>query len=196
MALVTQGGADRRFFAFEGVDMVRRVVTGFDGAGTPVVVSDGPPPQSVNYVHTPGFARSLVWATSAPPAHGPDPTGAVTSFLPRTGESIALVVTFPPDSVFADPGFDFAAAGAEQAANTPGLAELFEPDAPGMHTTPTVDYGVVLEGEVVLDLDGGNTAHLRAGDIIVQNSTRHAWRNPGDRPASVFFVLMGTAASS
>jgi hypothetical protein len=173
--------------------MVRRVVTGFDGAGAPVVVSDGPPPRSADYVHTPGFAKSLVWATSAPPAQAVDPTEIVTSFLPRAGESIALVVTFPPDSVFAEPGFDFAAAGAEQAQRSPGLAELFEPDAPGMHTTPTIDYGVVIEGEVVLDLDGGNTALLRAGDIIVQNSTRHAWRNPSDRPAKVFFVLMGTA---
>ncbi len=78
----------------------------------------------------------------------------------------------------------------------PGLAELFEPDNPGMHTTPTVDYGVVLEGEIVLDLDAGETTLLRPGDVVVQNGTRHAWRNPGTRPATVFFVLIGTGDAS
>ena len=72
----------------------------------------------------------------------------------------------------------------------PGFAELFEPD--GMHTTVTVDYGVVLDGDIVLDLGDGETAKLQAGDVVVQNGTRHAWRNPGDKPATIFFVLMGS----
>jgi mannose-6-phosphate isomerase-like protein (cupin superfamily) len=116
--------------------------------------------------------------------------------VPGPGETIALTVTFPPASVYADPGFDPAAAGAEQLEATPGLAELFEPDAPGMHTTPTVDYGVVLKGEIVLDLDGGEVATLGPGDIVVQNRTRHAWRNPGTEPATVFFVLIGAGGAS
>jgi quercetin dioxygenase-like cupin family protein len=61
-----------------------------------------------------------------------------------------------------------------------------------MHTTPTVDYGVVLQGEIVLDLDNGETTELGAGDVIVQNGVRHAWRNPTTEPATVFFVLMGS----
>jgi len=171
--------------------MVRRVVTGVSASGKPVIVSDGEPPRSRQYAHTPGFANSLVWTTAAPAVPATDPTAALRHWVPGPGETIALAVTFPPDSVFADPGFDPAAAGAEQLATTPGLAELFEPDAPGMHTTPTVDYAVVLAGEIVLDLDGGETTLLGAGDIVVQNGTRHAWRNPGSAPATVFFVLMG-----
>ncbi|WP_406281092.1 cupin domain-containing protein [Nocardia sp. NBC_00881] len=120
---------------------------------------------------------------------------AIRSWVPSPGETIALTVTFPPASVYADPSFDRASAAAEQREITPGLAELFEPENPGMHTTPTIDYGVVLDGEIVLDLDGDSTV-LRAGDIVVQNSTRHAWRNPGTTPATVFFVLIGTGTTA
>lgn len=171
--------------------MVRRVVTGFNDSGNPVVVSDGTPPRFHAYEHVPGFARSVVWNTAAPARPSGDPTGELKSFVPAVGETLALTVTFPPDSVYADPAFDATAAGLEQRKVNPGFAELFEPDNPGMHTTPTVDYGVVLAGEIVLDLDGGETAVLRAGDVVVQNGTRHAWRNPGSEPATVFFVLIG-----
>ncbi|MFI5798104.1 cupin domain-containing protein [Streptomyces sp. NPDC051677] len=176
--------------------MVRRVVTGVDPSGKPVIVSDGEPPVTRQYTHTPGFARSLVWTTTAPPAPSADPTESVKSYVPAPGETIALTVTFAPASVYAEPGFDPAAAGAEQLEATPGLAELFELDNPGMHTTPTVDYGVVLSGELVLDLDGGETAVLKPGDLIVQNGTRHAWRNLGTEPATAFFVLIGAGGGS
>jgi mannose-6-phosphate isomerase-like protein (cupin superfamily) len=176
--------------------MVRRVVTGVNPSGKPVIVSDGEPPVTRQYVHTPGFARSLVWNTAAPAVPSADPTPSLTSYIPAPGETIALTVTFPPASVYADPGWDPSAAGAEQLEATPGLAELFEIDNPGMHTTPTVDYGVVLSGEVVLDLDGGETAVLRPGDLVVQNGTRHAWRNLGTEPATLFFVLIGAGGAS
>ena len=77
------------------------------------------------------------------------------------------------------------------AEESPGLVELFEVDNPGMHTTPTVDYGVVLEGEVWLELDDGKTVHLKQHDVVVQNGTRHAWRNKGEKPVTMAFVLMG-----
>ncbi|MFJ2115549.1 MULTISPECIES: cupin domain-containing protein [unclassified Streptomyces] len=176
--------------------MVRRVVTGVSTGGKPVIVSDGEPPRTYQYTHTPGFARSLVWNTSAPAVPAADPTQALKSFVPAPGETIAMTVTFPPTSVYTDPGWDPTAAAAEQAEATPVFAELFEPDNPGMHTTPTVDYGVVLSGEIVLDLDGDETAVLRPGDLIVQNGTRHAWRNPGTEPATVFFVLIGAGGTS
>lgn len=171
--------------------MARRVVTGLNGNDKPSIVSDGEPPRSSAYRHTPGFAVSMVWTTDCPPAPAADPTPSVVSWTPGPGGTIAMTVTFPPDSVFAEPGFDPVAAGAEQLEITPGLSECFEPDNPGMHTTPTVDYGVVLSGEIMLDLDGESTM-LRAGDIVVQNRTRHAWRNPGTASATVFFVLIGT----
>jgi len=60
-----------------------------------------------------------------------------------------------------------------------------------MHTTNTVDYGIVLEGEVWLELDDGKQVHLEAQDVIVQNGTRHAWRNKSDKPVKIAFVLIG-----
>jgi hypothetical protein len=93
------------------------------------------------------------------------------------------VDTQPPD--------DIAAAAAEFEAALPGLASYLEPDAPGMHTTDTVDFEVVLEGEVWLELDDGVEVHLRPGDTVVQNGTRHAWRNHGDTTARLAVFLIG-----
>jgi quercetin dioxygenase-like cupin family protein len=81
------------------------------------------------------------------------------------------------------------AAVAENLAISPGLAELFEPD--GMHTTPTIDYGIVLEGEIWLELDEGRSRLIRKHDVVVQNGTRHAWRNKSDQPATLAVVLIG-----
>lgn len=176
--------------------MIRRVVTGLSEQGEPRILDDGTPPRTHIHTATPGMVNSLVWATPARPTSGSeDTTAAVASVLPAPGETRAMVVTFPPDAVYAEPGFDPAAADAEQLAATPGLAELFERDAPGMHTTPTVDYAVILNGRLTLDL-GRETTTLEAGDVVVQNGTRHAWRNAGDEPASVFFVLIGAVSAN
>jgi hypothetical protein len=173
--------------------MLRRVVTGTDSSGRSVITHDGDL-SVVDYDHTPGFSHAVVWTTSAPPAPRQElPSEPLASCVPGPGETVAMTVTFPPDSVFMDPGFDPAAAGLESLQKTPGLAELFEPDAPGMHTTPTVDYAVVVDGSVVLELDDGVSTTLHPGDLVIQNGTRHAWRVPSDKPATIFVVLMGQA---
>lgn len=100
-------------------------------------------------------------------------------------------MTFPPDSVRMTPDFDPEFAIPEHAAASPGIAETFEADDPGMHTTPTVDFGVVIDGTIVLELDNGVTVSLSKGDTVVQHGARHAWRNPGDRSATMAFVLLG-----
>jgi quercetin dioxygenase-like cupin family protein len=71
------------------------------------------------------------------------------------------------------------------------MAEHFERDTPGMHTSDTLDYGIVIRGEVILELDDGKTVHLRQGDCVVQNGTRHRWRNPLSEPCLMAFVLIG-----
>ena len=106
-----------------------------------------------------------------------------------------MMVTFPPDSVMMSSDFDPAAAGAEYMSRLPGLAERFEPESPGMHTTDTVDYGILTEGEISLELDDGKVVALKPGDVVVQNGTRHAWRNRGTRPATLIFVLIGANRS-
>ena len=79
----------------------------------------------------------------------------------------------------------------ELEAKLPGLAEPLEPDAPGMHTTDTIDFEYVISGRVVLELDDGATVELGPGDTVVQNGTRHAWRNPFDEPCRMVVFLVG-----
>ncbi|MGJ7542539.1 cupin domain-containing protein [Variovorax sp. LT1R16] len=104
-----------------------------------------------------------------------------------------MIITFPPDSVMTGPDFDPAAAGGEYVQKLPGLAKRFEMESPGMHTTDSVDYGMLLEGELHLELDDGQSKALKVHDLVVQNGTRHAWRNRSDRPATILFVLVGAA---
>lgn len=177
----------------DGPAVPRRVVTGVRD-GKSVVVSDGPAPNAHHYTSIPGMLTSVVYATAAPPRlpqHDTETAPPRMHVLPKPGETRLMMVAFPPDSLFALPGFDPVAADAEQREFIPGLAERFESDMPGMHRTETVDYGIVLDGEIWLELDDGHTTHLHAGDVVVQCGTRHAWRNNGDRTAKLFFVLIG-----
>ncbi len=98
----------------------------------------------------------------------------------------------PPDAETTLPeDIDFAAAVEEFQLKLPGLAEHLEPEVPGMHTTATVDVGVVISGTATLELDDGLKVRLDAGDTYVQNGTRHRWSNQGDVPAVVAVVLIG-----
>src|SRR3546814_2690014 len=74
-------------------------------------------------------------------------------------------------------GFDPVEADREQLEHLPGLAELFEADCPGMHRTQSIDYDIVVEGRIWLELDDGTEVELHAGDVAVQQGNRHAWRN-------------------
>ena len=172
---------------------VRRVVTGHS-AGKSIVTSDSPTPRTRDFVSVPGMASALIWLTPATPTvphGGPDAISRQTAYVPPLGETRLMVVTFPPDAVMMRHGFDPAAAGKEYMEEIPDLAATFELDNPGMHTTDTVDYGIVLDGEVWLELDDGKQVHLKAHDVVVQNGTRHAWRNKSDKPVKIAFVLIG-----
>lgn len=175
----------------------RRVVTGIRN-GKSVFISDGPFPNSHAFQSVPGFVNSVCWAT-APlpqlPVSGEDPVPPGITITPAQGETRLLVVRFPPDSIMANPDFDGAAAAAEQAHHLPGFAELFEAEHPGMHTTNSIDYDIVLDGEIWLELDDGAEVHLKQGDIAVQCGTRHAWRNKGTKPVTMAFVLVGASRS-
>ncbi|KOF13882.1 cupin [Ensifer adhaerens] len=171
----------------------RRVVTGIRD-GKSVFVSDGAVPNAHLHQSIPGFMTSVCWATPSQlslPLDRGDPSLRGISIPPAPGETRLMIVQFPPDSVMADPSFDPVAADAEQHQYLPGLAELFEREAPGMHTTDTVDYDVVLEGDIWLELDDGAEVHLRQGDVAIQCGTRHAWRNKGTSPATMAFILIG-----
>jgi mannose-6-phosphate isomerase-like protein (cupin superfamily) len=172
---------------------VRRVVTGHSG-GKSTFASDGPTWKSRDFVSVPGMSSALLWSTPATPVvphDRADSASAGTTYLPQVGETRLMFVTFPPDSIMMRDSFDPAAAGQEYMEHIPDLAAKFEPDNPGMHTTDTVDYGIILEGEVWLELDDGKQVHLKAHDVVVQNGTRHAWRNKSNKPVKIAFVLIG-----
>jgi hypothetical protein len=171
----------------------RRVVTGTDARGKSVFVATEEV-RGHDYVHIPGMSIVQLWSTSAAPVvprDFTDPVATVRSVLPDAGGTQLMIVSFPPDAVMMSPSFNPAAAGEETLRAAPGLAERFERDNPGMHTTDTIDYGIVLEGEIWLELDDEQTQHLRKHDVIVQNGTRHAWRNRGKAIARVAFVMIG-----
>ncbi len=175
---------------------VRRVVAGTQN-GKSVFLSDDLAPHTYEYKHVPGFATSLIWETSSTPMIPEglaDPVKDSTSLLPRPGETKCLAVSFPPDSVFGSPDFKPDDANAEQQRKLLGLYECFDPERPGMHASPTIDYGIVIKGPLVLELDDGATRELNTGDVVVQQGNVHAWRNPGSEPALITFILIGASA--
>ena len=173
---------------------VRRVVSGNDASGRSVFLSDGPVPNSHEFEFMPGQAQTRVWFTAGPPAATPpgnEPTNATGPVIPGPGGASFVVVHYAPDSVVTDPRFDAERLDAELAEFAPDIVEASDPAEPGMHRTPSVDYGVVLDGEIWLELDDGAQTRLTRGDTIVQVAARHAWRNKSDRPATLAFVLTG-----
>jgi hypothetical protein len=176
---------------------VRRVVTGFDQEGRSCVASDSLAPRTHDFEHIPGFSNTVVWAMTgcaAPVGHPADITPGLASLMPGPGGSALTIVRFPPESVFA--AVDGAAAAAEQARELPGLADTFDPTRPGYHTTASVDYAIVLSGELWLELEDAPPTLVRAGDVVIQNGTCHAWRNRTSRPAVLAAVSVGTFPAS
>jgi mannose-6-phosphate isomerase-like protein (cupin superfamily) len=175
---------------------VRRVVTGQTEDGRSVFVSDEQvAPITLQLI--PGAAFHRLWGsdeTVTLPADGTAPLPPAY-FPPTTGFRIGLF-TLGPDTVTLPPDLDVSAALRELTEKLPGMAEVMEPDHPGMHTTDTVDFDLVLSGEVWLELDDGAEVHLRAGDCVIQNGTRHAWRNRSQEPCVIAVALIGAARAT
>ncbi|HEX8626193.1 MAG TPA: cupin domain-containing protein [Allosphingosinicella sp.] len=171
---------------------VRRIVTGHDSQGRSIVQEDGPPGRVVTLGGESGTTFHEVWSTRSTPAPidraSGEPGESGISLLPPPGGTRIRILDIPSDdgSVAALPRESvralFEAIGAGHA-----LAE--NPPHPLMHRTETVDYGIVLEGELVLVLDKSETI-VRAGDIIVQRGTSHAWANRSASNARIAFVLV------
>lgn len=169
---------------------VRRVVTGHDNAGKAVFASDERvPPITLSLM--PGAEFHRLWNSDAPqtyPDDGSEPGGP--QYFPEVGGFRFGMFTIPPEGE-ADYPDDMEAAAAEVEAKLPGMMAHMEMDDPGMHTTDTTDFEIVLSGQVVLELDDGAEVTLEPGDTVVQNGTRHRWRNPGTVPAVLGVVLIG-----
>ena len=172
----------------------RRIVTG-NLNGKSVVQGDVPL-AAYEFKTVPGYQHALIWLNPETPDLGKEQRfdRYPDSVVPGPGGTCLHFVTFPPGSVFADPSFDGEAAQKEALVRLPGLADHFEKEDPGMHKTNTVDYAVVYEGEIWMELDDGETLHLNRGDVVVQNGTRYAWRNKGAKPVTMLFFLNGARA--
>jgi mannose-6-phosphate isomerase-like protein (cupin superfamily) len=170
---------------------VRRVVTGHSADGQAIFASDDEV-DAITLELLPGYEFHRMWgADEAPtfPGDGRQPSGDAY-FPPLGGFRFGLFTVAPESTVLAD-DVDVMAALTEMEQALPGMAAHMEPDEPGMHTTDTVDYAFVVSGEVSLELDNGAEVHLRPGDTIVQNGTRHRWHNRGSEPCRLVVVLVG-----
>jgi uncharacterized cupin superfamily protein len=174
---------------------IRRVATGQDARGKSHVVSD----VVIEASEVEGVAElAVLWAADAPP-HFPlsgEPPKC-PNYWPPLGGCRFVIFTVPPDAAAAEARarlsrHTLAAAQADMEKRIgAGLFAAMEPDHPGMHTSDTLDFEVILEGEVWVELDDGEEVHLKAGDTFVQNGTRHRWFNRSDTPAKIAVILIG-----
>ncbi|WP_330254098.1 AMP-binding protein [Nocardia sp. NBC_00565] len=174
-------------------ESVRRVVTGHDTQGKAVFVEDRlVEPISVAMTST---VYHQLWRADAPSTF-PD-SGAIgpsTTFFPQLGGYRFFLLTLPPGEGHGNlDGVDIDAGLRELQDKLPGVLETNDFDSPGMHTTETVDMEIVLSGEIVLELDDGIETTLRAGDVNIQNGTRHRWHNRGTQPAVVAVAMVGAS---
>ncbi len=173
---------------------VRRVVTGHDANGKAIVVSDGPAPK----VHTsplrPGHYSTDLWRTNESPARisrrYQEPTAGPRRIVANPNGTIVRISSVPPDPE------NIADMDGEQARKI--FEALGNPEAstfgqnkrhPYMHRTETIDYAIILEGEMHLVLDDSEVL-CRTGDVVIQCGTNHAWSNRSGRPCKVAFILI------
>jgi mannose-6-phosphate isomerase-like protein (cupin superfamily) len=170
---------------------VRRVVTGHDANGKAVVVSDDMvAPITIDLL--PGNDFHRLWGADEKarfPDDGAQPSAEL--YFPALDGFRFGFFTIPPNAQGRTPERDLVALRAEFEQKVPGLAEHLEVDHPGMHTTASIDYGVVISGEATLELNNQEKVTLRPGDAYIQNGTRHRWSNKGDVPAVIAITLIG-----
>ena len=165
--------------------MVRRVVTGHNIDGRSIFIMDGEPP-----VVDPGrfgIHATEIWETDQTPAANlgdTDPTNHPRQLAPPKNGTRIRILQYQPDAIrrAVDQSAHFASMDAGHAR---------DPDARhfGFHKTDTVDYAIVLSGEIYAMMDEGEKL-LNTGDVLIQRGTNHAWSNRSDQPATIAFILI------
>jgi mannose-6-phosphate isomerase-like protein (cupin superfamily) len=174
---------------------VRRIVTGHNAAGRAVIQEDGPVPrvQRIGGQHGPLFFE--VWNTRGSPApidraSGEPPETGILLAPPKGGTRIRVLDVPPEDATIStisreEAAAHFAEVGAAGASSHTGATTRHA----FMHRTETIDYGIVLEGEITLILDEGEVV-VRAGDMVIQRGTNHGWANRSGRHCRIAFILI------
>lgn len=168
---------------------IRRVVTGHDADGKSVFLMDGLAPNILEMASMPGVALTDLWRTKTSPASNSGSADAATGKIklePPEAGTILRIVEFPPDKAWRDTADASKAFKSIGAGHAPDHAS----GDPMMHTTATVDYIIVLKGEIYAIMDKGETL-LKQGDILVQRGTNHSWSVRSDEPCIVAAILVG-----
>lgn len=171
----------------------KRVVTGVDAQGRSVIVTDGPWPGQWDRGENDYYDD--LWIFSEIPARLDiaETTSTAPFRIPADNEVIVRTMTLQPEAALAS----LTDAEREARRHRIDFSELeWVPEHAGMHRTLTVDVGLVLAGEVELELDSGQVAHLKPGDSVIQRGTFHAWRVTSDVPCVMAFVLVRAAGSA
>ena len=160
---------------------VRRIVTGENAQGKSVFVSDGPTP---NCPREPGGPPAqVIWATGEAAAPGAEPAPAGHPFpFHSKGGSLLRVVDYPPDEAYD-------VAKLTQFLDNNGVRDKANPRHFWFHKTQSLDYAIVLEGEIYALMDEGETL-MRPGDILIQRATNHSWSNRSGKPCRMAFLLL------
>jgi hypothetical protein len=169
---------------------IRRIVTGDGPDGKSRVLEDAAAASIKTVPERPGYRAVNVWRTTAFPCPitEEDSVGLHKGILPSRNGTILRIIDFPPEPK--DPAelkrrLDATFGGIYADA----VHDKTYQRHPGMHATDTVDYAIVLEGEIWSVMDEGETL-LRAGDVLIQRGTNHAWANRSGKTARIAFVLM------
>ncbi len=170
---------------------VRRVVTGHRPDGKATFASDSKV-EGTTVELAPEMEIHRLWGADEPltfPDDGSPPS--CPSYFPPVGGFRFGMFTVPPLSETILENSDLEKGMVEMEEKLPGMIAHMEPDNPGMHTTDTIDFEYVISGEVWLELDNGEEVQLKTGDTVVQNGTRHAWRNKTSEPCRMVVCLIG-----
>ena len=174
---------------------VRRIITGINSDGRSCFEEDGPAMMHEIPLRKGLFSQN-VWGTSAIPCpvNESDQSHKVSGIMPPSGGSILHVIDYPPEPT--DPEarirlYETLREKVRAAGVNPEPGQRRFPDGPhpGMHVTDTIDYAIVLSGEIYAVMDEGETL-MKAGDVLIQRGTSHAWSNRSGAPCRVAFVLV------
>jgi hypothetical protein len=176
---------------------IRRLVAGPDKNGTARVLSDGPSPRRIVNEGN-GMVMTDLWSTDAVPpvierGQGADPVFAGHAYFPLPGGTHFMInrIASARDRREAEARADVAAANAAFGAHVPGMFDTFEHGGDGMHTSQTIDYGLILEGIIDLELGDGSITRLAAGDTYVLQAPRHKWQPLEDAGCVIAVILVG-----
>jgi hypothetical protein len=164
------------------------VVTGHDENGVAKVIMDDEASCVLQRPNRPGVTLTNFWQHSQTPApmerHEDPVTGPLILHPPENG-AVFRVVQFDPEDPEVLAKLDGPSAFAEMGAGANVVADARHPF---MHRTDSLDYSIILSGEIFMLMDEEDI-HLKAGDVIIQQGTNHAWSNRGTEPCLTMFVL-------